>query len=536
MNRRRFLQQGATGMTCGVLGRRAAAMAMSLLFAPRGLAEDTGATTRPRLDADPFTLGVASGLAGGARVVLWTRLAPSPREPWGGMAPEPVALHWQLADDEGFTRIVREGQALARPEHAHSVHVALDALATDRFYYYRFLVGDAVSPVGRTRTPPAPDADVARLRVALASCQHYEQGAYAAHADLARRDVDLVLFAGDYIYEGSNPRFVVRPHEAGLPRDLEAYRQRHVTYRLDPNLQAVHAAHPWLLVWDDHEVENDYAGLAGSRGEVVDEASFLALRTAAYKAYFEHLPVAPDLLTIGAPGGLRGQLPWGQLADLWTLDGRQFRSVQACNPPGRAGGRALVNCGELNDERRTVFGAEQERWIAEELAASRRGWRVVAQGTQLAPAGIEAPMLGRSIYSDGWDGYPRARERLLQAFAGAPGGDVVCLGGDVHRHVAARLRLDPADTRSPVIASEFCCSSISSRGLPEAAAALMRRSNPDLLHARGDERGYALLEFTPRELRCDFMATAFPAVEGATLHRQARYVVERGLAGPQRDA
>ena len=161
MNRRRFLQQGATRMACGALGRRAAAAAMSLLFAPRSFADDASVTARPRLDADPFTLGVASGLAGGARVVLWTRLAPSPREPWGGMAPEPVALHWQLADDEGFTRIVREGEALARPEHAHSVHVALDALAPDRFFYYRFLVADAVSPVGRTRTPPAPDADVA---------------------------------------------------------------------------------------------------------------------------------------------------------------------------------------------------------------------------------------------------------------------------------------------------------------------------------------------------------------------------------------
>jgi alkaline phosphatase D len=182
-----------------------------------------------------------------------------------------------------------------------------------------------------------------------------------------------------------------------------------------------------------------------------------------------------------------------------------------------------------------VLGAEQERWIADELAASRRGWKLVAQGSQLVPGGIETP-IGRSIFSDGWDGYPRARERLLAAMAAAPGGDVIALGGDVHRHVAARLRADPADPRSAVVASEFCCSSLSSRGWPDSATALMRASSPDLLHARSDERGVALLELTPRMTRCDFMATAFPVVDGATLHLQASYVVERGYAGPRLDS
>lgn len=491
-----------------------------------------------RLDVDPFTLGVASGLASHARIVLWTRLAPRPCEPLGGLPSQVIGVQWQLADDDGFARIVREGEALARPEHAHSVHVALEGLASDRFYFYRFRCAGAWSPIGRTRTPPAPDAEVARLRLALAACQHYEQGSFAAHADLARRDVDLVVFAGDYIYEGSNPRHLVRSHEAGVPRDLAAYRQRHVTYKLDPDLRAAHAAHPWLLAWDDHEVENDYAGLLGSRGEQVDPAAFLAIRNAAHKAYFEHMPVAPELLSLGPEGGFRHHVPWGRLADLWTLDGRQFRSPQACNPPGRAGGRTLFDCAELQDPQRTIFGTEQERWIAGELAASQRGWKLLTQGSQVTPGGFKAPMLGRGIFSDGWDGYPHARQRLLDALGAAPGGDVICLGGDVHRHVAARLRTDAADPRSAVIGSEFCCSSISSRGLPDTALALMRAGNPDLLHARGDERGYALIELTQRAATCSFLATAHPAVDGATLQLQARFVVERGHAGPQleRDA
>ncbi|HEU4460544.1 MAG TPA: alkaline phosphatase D family protein [Methylibium sp.] len=515
-------------------GRQAAALALGALFARR-VGGDSTVIERYSAWDDPFKLGVASGMPGPDSVVLWTRLAPRPREPLGGLPDAPVPVRWELAEDEHFSKGFRTGETLARPEHAHSVHVEVEGLASDRRWFYRFHAGAATSPLGRTRTAPAADAPAGRLRLALASCQHYEQGEFAVHREIAERDLDLVLFVGDYIYESSNPRLLVRAHEALRPLDLAAYRQRHVTYKLDANLRACHAAHPWLLTWDDHEVENDYAGLAPADVKASAE-DFASTRAAAYKAYFEHLPVSPKLLGDARSPRIHAQHRWGRLAELWTLDGRQYKNPQACNAPGRAGGRVLGACAELDDAGRTMLGAEQEAWIAAQLAASERPWRLIGQGTQIARGGIETP-LGRSIFSDGWDGYPHARQRLLAAIAAsaARGGNVVCLGGDVHRHVVAALRAEADDERTPIVAAELVTTSVTSRGLSENTAALLRRQNADLLHARGDERGYVAIELTPQRLQADLRATAFPVVADAKLHSQAKYVVEAGQPKPQRD-
>lgn len=520
MQRRQLLQ---------LLGRQAAAIALARLFATPAHAQAPTARWPAGLD-DPFTLGVASGMPRPDSVVLWTRLAPRPHEPGGGLPALPLPVRWELAEDEHFSAGVRRGEFIARPAQAHSVHVEVNGLASGRTWHYRFVAGDAVSPVGRTRTAPAEDAPVAGLRIALASCQHYEQGWYAVHREIAARELDLVLFVGDYIYESSNPRFRLRAHEGPVPRTLDAYRARHATYKLDPDLRAAHAAHPWLLTWDDHEVENDYAGEANAGG--LDAAAFLRRRAAAYQAYFEHLPVSPAMAPAGAAMPLHQNFRWGRLAELWTLDNRQYRDLQACNPDLRAGGRVLSGCDALADPARSLLGAAQERWLSQGLAASPRPWKLVAQATQVSPGGIDTPF-GRRVYTDGWDGYPRARERLLDAAAAATaarGGNVLVLGGDVHRHVAANLRRRPEDLRSPVVASEFVCSSLTSRGLSETLTAAIRASNPDLLHVRSDERGYALIEVRPEAARCDFRATSFPVQKEARLHSQARFTVESGQA------
>ena len=514
------------------LSRMSAGLALGALFAPPvGSSRGEPLPRWPGTWGDPFALGVASGQPRPDSVVLWTRLAPQPLLPLGGLPPMAITVRWQLALDEQFGQVVQEGEHEAVPEHAFSVHVQVGGLPPAQRYFYRFIVGDAVSRTGRTRTAPAKDAPVDRLRLALASCQHYEHGRFAVHREIAERDLDFVLFVGDYIYETHSTSVQVRLHEAPPPLDLDGYRARHATYKLDADLQAAHAAHPWVLAWDDHEVRNDYAGDQSTGNFAPGE--FLRLRTAAYKAYFEHMPVAPDQLPLDGTMRMHDRFTWGQLAQLWTLDGRQYRSAQACGVPGEAHGRLLWHCNEMADPPRTLLGTAQEQWLARGLADSPHTWKLLAQGTQMSAWGLSLPFM-RGVYSDGWDGYPAARTRLLQHVHDAHVANVVSLGGDVHRHVAASLRLAPNDPASPVLVSEFVTSSITTRGLPEPVMQAVRRSNPDLLHARSDERGYALIEATPGLMQCEFRATAFPVAEQARLHTQARYAVEAGHPGPQR--
>ncbi len=512
-------------------GRAAAAIALLQLFGPSRRHAGAAAPWSSRGD-DPFALGVASSIAGTGALTLWTRLAPKPREPDGGLPPKPIEVRWELAEDERFARVVRSGTVPAEPAHAHSVHVAVDGLRDGASWFYRFMAGDATSPVGRTRTPPAADADVARLRIALASCQHYEQGAFAVQREITGRDdIDFVLFVGDYIYESTNPRYRVRAHEGPVPTTLDGYRARHAHYKLDADLRAAHVAHPWQLMWDDHEVENDYAG---ERGPMTDDAAaFIGRRAAAYKAYFEHLPVAPSRAPSGASMRMHDRLAWGRLADLWLLDARQYRSPQACTVPGR-GGMPLYECDGFADASRSVFGREQERWLYEGLGGSKRRWKLIAQASQLSPSGVVTP-LGRSLYSDSWDGYGPARERLLGAIGEHRLDNVMFLGGDVHRHLAANLRLRTGDARSPVVAREFVTSSLTTRGISETLTEAMRRDNPDIVHARSDERGYALIDIRVDRVACEFRATRFPVAADAKLHRQAAFVAEAGAREVARD-
>jgi alkaline phosphatase D len=257
-------------------------------------------------------------------------------------------------------------------------------------------------------------------------------------------------------------------------------------------------------------------------------------RAAAYQAYFEHMPLRLGPDAAGSPFmRIHDQMVWGQLAELWTLDCRQHRSPQACPDPLRGGGRMVLGCDELALERRTMLGAAQERWLEQGLAGSRRAWKLIAQATQISPSGIDSP-LGRTTYTDAWDGYPAARARLLQTVADARLADVVTLGGDVHMNVAAQLRLQPNDARSPVLASEIVTTSISSRGMSQTVLARIQSGNPDLVHARADARGYTRIEVTPQGLQAEFRTTPYPAAADAVLGTQARFAVVRGRAGVEK--
>ena len=480
----------------------------------------------------PFQLGVASGSPRHDSVVLWTRLLIGDEDRQSADS-DAVVGRYEVYADENLRRLVQRGEWRTDVSRGHSVHVTLQGLSPSRNYWYRFICGDATSPVGRTQTTPAPDADVARLRLVLASCQNYEHGLYVAHRDIARQDIDLVLFVGDYIYESSTTRNRVRQHRGPEPKTLSEYRAHYAQYKSDPDLQASHAAHPWVLMWDDHEVVNDYANQ--SDPAYTDPAVFLARRAAAYRAYFEHQPLrlGPDPSSpYAASMRLHDRLPWGRLADIWTLDCRQYRDPQACPDPVKGGGRVVLQCAELSQAKRSILGSEQEQWLFQGLRQSQRQWKVLGQSSLIASTRIDSP-LGKTTYTDGWDGYPMTRRRLLDVVSETRLSDVVTLGGDVHMNVASVLRAESNDAQSPVLASEFVTTSISSRGMSDTLLTAIRQSNPDLIHARSDERGYTLLEFTPKQTVAEFRTTPHPAGTSEVLKVQARFVVESGRAGPQ---
>lgn len=511
--------------------RWAQAQALAMALAPwqQLLGQTSGPERRWR--DDPFVLGVASGQPRADSVVLWTRLLIGPQDRLvTGLDPAQVTC--EVFADEALRQRVWHSEITTDEQRGHSVHAIAQGLAADRPYWYRFRCGDATSPTGRTRTAPHAQADVRRLRLALASCQHYEQGEFVAHADIARQALDLVVFVGDYIYESSNPRTAVRKHTGAEPKTLDEYRQRYALYKSDPHLQAAHAAHPWLLMWDDHEVVNDYANDRDPRNTPL--AVFMQRRAAAYQAYFEHQPLAigPDLASPwGASMRLHDKWSWGCLADIWTLDCRQYRSPQACPDPNRGGGRVVTQCAELEETNRTMLGSAQEAWLYEGLRQSTATWKVLAQSTLMCPTSVNT-LLGRATYTDAWDGYPQARRRLLQTLADGGISDVLTLGGDVHMNVAAQLRLLANNDASPVLASEFVTTSITSRGLSESVLNAARTANPDLVYARADERGYALLDIQAQAATCEFRSTPYPAGSRQDLSLQARFQVERGRAGP----
>ena len=511
--------------------RMALAMALSPWLAPATPAQtqsgSAGAAQGPRWQADPFSLGVASGQPQPDSVVLWTRLQISQAD--APLKAQAIGVVCEVFADEALRQPVRQWRVQTDSARAHSVHVLAGGLQPGRPYWYRFVCGSASSPVGRARTSPGINDAVDRLRMALASCQHYEQGYFAAHREMAQRDLDLVLFVGDYIYESSNPQYLLRPHLGGVPKSLDDYRDRHAQYKSDADLRACHAAHTWLMTWDDHEVVNDYANDLDRN--FTDPQVFLRRRAAAYQAYFEHMPVrlGPDA---AKPSQMRihDRMAWGRLADLWTLDCRQYRDHHACPDPMRGGGRVVVGCDALADPSRSMLGTAQAQWFYDGLTRSNRRWKLVAQSTQMSATGVNTP-LGRSAFTDGWDGYPQARAQLLGTVAQAKLQNVVMLGGDVHMNVAAQLRVQPNDERSPVVASEIVTTSVTSRGLGEKLLAQIRDSNPDILHARSDERGFTLLDVTPEGLRAEFLTTPNPAQAQGAFKTQAQWLVRAGAAG-----
>ncbi|WP_199438957.1 alkaline phosphatase D family protein [Umezawaea beigongshangensis] len=525
-----------SGTSSGDLGRRrflgavsAVASAAALAQLPVGRAE---ATTRPGGGEYPFRLGVASGDPTSSGVVLWTRLVPDPFAPGGGMQPRKVPVEWQIARDERFRRIVAAGSAWALPELAHSVHVEVNGLAPDQEWFYRFRYRQDVSPVGRTRTAPRPGARGGSLAFAFASCQDWASGYYPSYRHMAQEDLDLVLHLGDYVYEGAIPadggfRGVTTPDVLRTaPLDLERWRMQYALYKSDPELQLAHARFPWMVTWDDHEVRNDYAGTrqedAGDIGE---------LRAAAYRAWYEHQPVRPPAGP-GRAGGPRvyRRLEWGRLAQLDLLDGRQYRSVPPCGW-GEADACPAAYAPDV-----TMLGFEQEKWLYSGFAASSATWNVLGSNVMLSRLDHDGPD-GQRLWHDAWDGYPAARKRLTDAWQRHGVRNPVVVTGDWHSTFVNDVHGDFDAPSSPVVATEFVGTSISSNGDRSVYGPYygpMIEHNPHITFFDGDRRGYVRCQVDEARFRTELRMVSTVSRADAPESTLASFVVEQGRPGAQR--
>jgi alkaline phosphatase D len=364
----------------------------------------------------PFSLGVASGEPAPDGFVIWTRLAPRPLEPHGGMAMQAVNVAWEVAADDGFRQIAAKGEAVARPELAHAVHVEVGGLQPGRPYWYRFVSGKERSGVGRARTAPAPGARMQRLRFATAGCQNYEAGLYTAYGHLSREaDLDFVYHYGDYIYEGrgsnawrgSDGRLSANPrrHDADEAYSLDDYRRRYALYKSDVDLQAAHAAAPWFHTWDDHEVDNNWA--AELDQDNTPPEIFRLRKAAAFQAFYEHMPLRRSMLPQAAQMRVNRRAAWGDLLQAHFLDTRQYRTDQPC------GDGFKPACPAMTAQQATMLGEAQERWLGEGLNNPAR-WNLLAQQVMVlrldrrntADAGAE-PLFN----TDSWAGYVAPQQR-----------------------------------------------------------------------------------------------------------------------------
>jgi alkaline phosphatase D len=516
MSRRAFLRAGGAGAAALTLG--SAVPAATALAGSRSLG------------GYPFAVGVASGEPARDGVVLWTRLALDSlgQQP---LPTRPVPVRWEIAHDEALHRRVAGGQALARPDDGHSVHVEVDGLAPDREYWYRFYAGGEASAVGRTRTAPAFGRSPAELRFCFVSCSQFEHGYFTAYRRIIEDDPAFLVHVGDYIYEyGTDvykaPGGNVRHHVGGEINTLADYRQRYGQYHGDADLLEARRLIPFITTPDDHEVENNYAGLISEIDTEPDQdpAVFAQRRAAAYQAYWEYMPMRGAQRARNGSIRLFRELPFGDLADLVVGDTRQFRTDQPCDDEFNS------VCAGMDDPAQTLPGLPQERWLIDRFARSRSRWTILAQQVQMAEEDFkEGPDQGYN--TDSWDGYKQSRNRVLAGIRRAR--NAVVLTGDVHQHYAADLKADYADPNSPIVASELVATSITSGGdgndnVQDAAL----RENP-WIRFNANRRGYVRCTMTKKQYLAEFRTLPYVSTPGAPAQTKAAFVLQDGQPGLQ---
>ncbi len=494
-----------------------------------GVAISKKVVSNPKYRDYPFTLGVASGEPLPNSVVLWTRLAPNPTL-GVSMPPVNVTLQWQVAKDKKMSQIVTRGETIATPELAHSVRVVVNRLEPNSWYWYQFKSGNEVSPIGRTRTLPALNTNPENLAFAFVSCQNYQHGYFNAYRHLAAEELDFVIHLGDYIYEyANNPKKNrIRKHPSREAKDLDSYREFYALYRSDRDLQAAHAAFPFICTWDDHEVDNDYADLESQDFDSPEE--FLLRRAAAYQAYYEHLPLRPFSRPQNEKMQIYRSFNWGNLASFYLLDNRQYRSDQPCDSNGKGGGQLITQCPERFDRTRTLLGQKQERWLFDNLDRSPATWNVIAQQSLVAE--LQRKLDGEIAYwTDGWDGYPIARQRILDFIENNNITNPVFIGGDIHSFWVTDLKSDFNDPNSKTIATEFVGTSISSNGISYKRIAPLIKDYPYIKFFESRLRGYVKCNVNNERWLTDLRAVNTVKYPRSTIKTLASFVVENGRVG-----
>ena len=504
-------------------GSAAAAVALSVVPA-------TSAWARPlRLDY-PFTLGVASGDPEPTSVVLWTRLAPAPFSRGHGMrGHDKVTVRWEVAVDEGMRFVVRRGRATTYDAWAHSVHVEAKGLRPGHEYWYRFEVAGHVSPVGRTRTAPAPWDSVAGLTFASVSCQAYDYGFFTSYPHIVEDDPDFVLHLGDYVYEygmsatAGNRGTPVPEIVQQAPSNLEQWRATHALYKQDPSLQEAHRLLPFVLTWDDHEYFNDYAG--GAPDPAGGGTS--PQRAASYQAYWEHLPLRAAARFKSGEIRIYRRLSFGRLLQLDMIDGRQYRSVPPC------GWGEAQACEAAYDPAITMLGARQEQWLYAGLSAKAR-WNAFGNNVMIARLDHDGAA-GELLWNDAWDGFPAARNRLLNEVVARDVRNAVFVTGDWHSTFVNHVKQDFDAPDSPVVASEFVGTSVSTNGdgiVYGPYYGPMIAFNPHIKYFDGDRRGYQRHTLTADAWRTDLVMVDRVGTPTSPASVLGSWVVQDGVPGP----
>jgi alkaline phosphatase D len=475
---------------------------------------------------DPFRLGIASGDPTSNGVVLWTRLAPKPLDPDSGMEPSNVKVAWEIAADDSMRKVIHRGSTVATPQLSHSVHIEVDNLDPDRWYWYRFRVGDAESPIGRTRTMPTEDSTPSELRMAFASCSNFETGLFTAYEHMAKDELDLVFHLGDYIYEHGKKGGQLRKHIGVEANTLDEYRMRFSQYKNDPLLQAIHVRCPWVVTWDDHEVCNDYTNDRAEKERELDPVKFLKRRAAAYQAYYENMPLRQTSMPHGPKMQMYRKQSFGRLAEFLVLDGRQYRTPQPNDD----------KASEINEAARsaknTMLGKRQYAWVKDSLAGSKATWNALANQVIMGLV-VEKVEPEHKHSMDEWSGYVHERNELMKFIQDRKIANAVVLTGDNHTNWVNDLRTDDLRADSPVVATEFVGTSISSGGnggVNREHEAAMMSQNPNC-RFYNNERGYVRCTLTPNLWRSEFRTVPDIMKPGAPVTTRATYVVEAGVPG-----